>query len=132
MVRGAQSVGPALQDFYVNNLTSVALSPGYALTGTIHLLPPNPLNPITTGRFLLTAPNPTAAPVTQIYYYTDTPANPAAGKTCRWQLTVSVVNGLCTGQISVTPFNTAVCGFLGSQSFVDANSCQAQIVTSIQ
>ncbi|NPC84466.1 hypothetical protein HPC49_40420, partial [Pyxidicoccus fallax] len=38
-LKGAsQAVGPAFEDFYVVNLTGVALAPGYTLTGTAHLL----------------------------------------------------------------------------------------------
>ena len=125
----SQSVGPALQDFYVTNLSSVAFFPGYTLTGTVHQFPPNPLPPTTTGRFLISAPTP---PVTQSYYYTDTPANPAGGKTCAWQVVISVTNGLCTGQVFMTPYGTAACGFLGSQSTINPNTCQVQIVTTMQ
>jgi hypothetical protein len=71
-------------------VSGVALTPGYTPTGTPHLLPA-----ASTARFLLTDPTP---PVTQTYLYTDTPANPAGGKTCIWQLVVSVINGLCSAQ----------------------------------
>ncbi|WP_164016366.1 hypothetical protein [Pyxidicoccus trucidator] len=131
MLRGApsQSVGPAFEDFYVVNLTGVARTPGYTLTGTPHLLPPNPLPAATTARFLLTAPTP---PVTQTYYYTNNAAAPASGKTCIWQLLVSVTGGLCSAQLNWGSYGGAVCLTDGTQSFIDPNTCQSQIATSIQ
>jgi hypothetical protein len=125
----SQSVGPALQDFYVNNLSSLAYFAGYILTGTVHQFPPSPLAPTTTGRFLISAPTP---PVTQSYYYTDTPTNPSAGKTCAWQVVISVTNGLCTGQVTTTRYGTAICGVVAGQSTINPNTCQTQIVTTMQ
>lgn len=129
----SQSAVSALEDFYVSNITSpaVSLSAGYSLTATaVYLLPPDPLLPSTTGRFLLQAPIP---PVTQIYYYTDNATDPTLGKTCVWQLSVTAdANGLCTAQLNWGSYGGAICTLDGANSFVNPNSCETRIVTTMQ
>ncbi|NMO22812.1 hypothetical protein HPC49_42885, partial [Pyxidicoccus fallax] len=88
-----------------------------------------PLPAGSTARFLLTAPTP---PVTQTYYYTNNAADPANGKTCIWQLVVSVTNNLCSAQINWGTYGGAICTIDAANSFIDPNTCQSQIVTSIQ
>lgn len=130
------AVGPAYQTFYIANWTGLNTYPGYSLTGSLLVAPPNPLPPVApngiSGYFQLYAPTP---PVTQTYYYTTNPADPTgAAKTCRWQLVVNNSNGLCTAQLHQAAFGTqgVLCAIDTAQSFVDQNTCQAQIVTIIQ
>ncbi|CAM3082872.1 hypothetical protein G4177_04955 [Corallococcus sp. ZKHCc1 1396] len=138
-LEGNPSLRPAttVNDFYIGNWTGVNTFPGYSVTGTPNPLPPSPLPPVASpsisGHFQMITP--LLSPLTQLYYYTTNPADPTgAAKTCRWILTLTVTNGVCSGSINQAAFGTqgAVCTLSTSQTFVDPMTCQAQVVTAIQ
>jgi hypothetical protein len=137
-VDGGQALAATTTEtFYVANWTGVNTFPGYSLTALSATLPPNPLAPTAppsiSGGFQLTVNALTN--YTQVYYYTTNAADPTgAAKTCRWQLNVTVTNGVCAGTINQSAFGTqgVLCGLDTVNTFVDPATCQAQVVTYIQ
>lgn len=135
---GASLATTSDDNFYIGNWTGVNTFAGYSLVGSPSPLPPSPLAPVASpninGYFRMVL---AAQTHSQTYYYTTNPADPAgAAKTCRWQLNVTFdpITATCTGTVNQAAFGNrgAICGFYGSQSFIDPSTCYAQIVTSIQ
>ncbi|MFP2909223.1 hypothetical protein ACLESD_30120 [Pyxidicoccus sp. 3LFB2] len=129
----AQSVAPAIEDFFVLNQTGVSVSLGLqVLTGTLNgIWGTNPVPTGTYGGFQVSAPAP-APTFSQQYYYTVNPANPAGSKTCVWRVDVSDVAGSCSAQVFYGTYGGAICTLDAAQSFIDPVTCQAQIVTIMQ
>ena len=133
--RGApvESIGPAVEDFFVLNRTGATLSLGLiTVTGTFNgVYSPYPVPTGNYGGFQISAPAPTPL-IAQEYYWTVNPSNPAGAKTCVWRLEVSDVNGTCSAQLFYGTYGGAICTLDGAQSFIDPTTCQAQIVTNMQ
>ncbi|RKH14097.1 hypothetical protein D7X74_20725 [Corallococcus sp. CA047B] len=133
----ATLAGTTVDTFFVANWTGVNTFPGYTLTGTPNILPPNPLAPTAppsiSGVFQMGVGQLT--PVTQTYYYTTNAADPTgAAKTCLWQLNVTVSGTVCSGTLNMTAYGNqgVLCSIDTAQTFVDSTTCQAQVVTIIQ
>ncbi|RKH33993.1 hypothetical protein D7Y13_16625 [Corallococcus praedator] len=133
----ATLAGTTVDTFFVANWTGVNTFPGYTLTGTPNILPPNPLAPTAppsiSGVFQMGVGQLT--PVTQTYYYTTNAADPTgAAKTCLWQLNVTVSGTVCSGTLNMTAYGNqgVLCSIDTAQTFVDPATCQAQVVTIIQ
>ncbi|RKH64750.1 hypothetical protein [Corallococcus aberystwythensis] len=131
--KGVASVGPAVEDLLVINQSGANISLGLqVLTGTLNgVYNPYPVPTANIGGFQVSAPTP-APSFSQQYYWTVDPANPAGAKTCVWRVDVSDNAGVCSATVYFGTYGGALCTVDAAQSFIDPNTCQAQIVTVIQ
>ncbi|NOK20032.1 hypothetical protein [Corallococcus carmarthensis] len=132
-VKGGASVGPALENLFVSNQSGATISLGLqVVTGTFNgVFSPYPVPTATLGGFQISAPTP-APSFSQQYYWTVNPANPSAAKTCVWRVDIADSAGTCTATVYYGTYGGAVCTVDAANSFIDINTCQAQIVTIIQ
>ncbi|MCY1021302.1 hypothetical protein [Pyxidicoccus sp. MSG2] len=135
VLRGApgQSIGPALENLFVQNQTLSTLYLGLqTVTGTFNgVFTPYPCPPGSLCGFQVSAPAP-APLIAQQYYWTANPANPAVGPTCVWRVEVSDVGGSCAATVFFGTYGGAVCTVDAARSFIDPVTCQTQIVTNFQ
>jgi hypothetical protein len=137
VLRGApgQSIGPALENLFVQNQTTSTLSLGLqTITGTFNgVFTPYPCPPGSLCGYQVSAPAPVAPnPVVQQYYWTVNPSAPATSKTCVWRVEVSDNAGSCAATVFFGTYGGAVCTVDAARSFIDPVTCQTQIVTNIQ
>ncbi|AFE05036.1 hypothetical protein COCOR_03146 [Corallococcus coralloides DSM 2259] len=132
-VKGGASIGPALENLLVSNQSGATISLGLQIiTGTFNgVFTPYPLPTATLGGFQVSAPAP-APSFSQQYYWTVDPANPAGAKTCVWRVDVADSAGSCTATVYYGTYGGAICTVDNANSFIDINTCQAQIVTIMQ
>ncbi|GEL72561.1 hypothetical protein [Myxococcus virescens] len=128
-----ESIGPAVEDFFVSNQAGVDLTLGIQiLTGTYNgTWNTHPVPPGTYGGFQVGAPAP-APTVVQQYYYTVDPVNPAGSKTCVWRVEVTDNAGTCGAQVFFGTYGGALCTVDETQSSIDPVTCQTQVVTNMQ
>ncbi|MBN8226818.1 hypothetical protein JYK02_04765 [Corallococcus macrosporus] len=132
-VKGGASVGPALENFFIQNQSGATVSLGLQIvTGTFNgVFTPYPVPTATLGGFQISAPTP-APSFSQQYYWTVDPANPGGAKTCIWRVDIADSGGTCTASVAFGTVGGAICALDTINSFIDINTCQAQIVTIMQ
>ncbi|RKG90302.1 hypothetical protein D7W82_04320 [Corallococcus sp. CA049B] len=132
-VKGGASIGAALENFFVSNQSGATVSLGLqTINGTFNgVFTPYPVPTATLGGFQVSAPAP-APSFSQQYYWTVDPANPAGAKTCVWRVDIADSAGTCTATVYYGTYGGAICTVDNANSFIDINTCQAQIVTIMQ
>ncbi|NNB84636.1 hypothetical protein HJC10_22385 [Corallococcus exiguus] len=132
-VRGGASIGPALENFFVSNQSGATISLGLqTVNGTFNgVYTPYPVPTANLGGFQISAPAP-APSFSQQYYWTVNPASPSTSKTCVWRADIADNAGTCTATIYYGTYGGAVCAVDTVNSFIDVNTCEAQIVTIMQ
>ncbi|MFY0522237.1 hypothetical protein ACN28I_03165 [Archangium gephyra] len=140
-LRSGEGFAPLLADvtqtFYIGNWTGALVYAGGGLTGSSVPYPlPSALNFSTpyyysgAGQALV----PALTPWSQVFAYTTNPADPyGQAKTCVWQADVSVVNGVCTANVTTFAYGAqGVLCHLDTASSVDPNSCQLFVGVGIE
>ncbi|RKG68263.1 hypothetical protein D7V80_13305 [Corallococcus sp. CA054B] len=132
-VKGGAAIGPALENFFVSNQSGATISLGLQIVnGTFNgVFSPYPVPTANLGGFQIDAPAP-APSFSQQYYWTVDPANPAGAKTCVWRVDIADNAGACTATVYYGTYGGAVCALDTINSYIDINTCFAQIVTIMQ
>lgn len=126
-----ESLGPALEDFFVFNQTGVDVHLGIvSLTGTLNgVYSPYPVPTGSPGGFQVSAPTP---PLVQHYYWTVDPGNPAGAKTCLWRVEVMSASVGCTALVTYASYGGAICTLALGSSGIDPTTCAMRLATYIQ
>ncbi|MBN9686177.1 MULTISPECIES: hypothetical protein [unclassified Corallococcus] len=132
-VKGGAAIGPALENFFVSNQSGANIYLGLqTINGTFNgVYSPYPVPTANLGGFQVSAPAP-APSFSQQYYWTVDPANPAGAKTCIWRVDIADNAGACSATVYYGTYGGAICTLDAVNSYIDINTCEAQIVTNMQ
>jgi hypothetical protein len=135
--RNSPLLADVTQTYYIGNWTGALVYSLGALTGSSVPAPlPSPLNFSTPYSYSAAAQAlvPPSTAWSQAFGYTTNPADPTgAAKSCVWQVNVSITNGVCAANVTMTAYgNQGGLCLLDNNSGVDPTNCQLVVGVGLQ